>query len=280
MSETHNPPLEQLWRRLLVGDDGAVADLVDPEGTWDDPLFNESRGEAVRGAAVPRIGAWYRERTSGAAGAIQHLRTTADEKRVVVESVLALKDGLVWNQAQQKAEKAPLFELAVAVVGDRSGRSTGAYGSIRVYFGTWAVLDGAPRVRVGPVAPDERANTARAIDALPTVRRYFDYLAVGDPRIIEEFEPDGYFREPANNYACGRDQLGEHFTHILSAGGVGIEFLTATRQDSRLAIELQTITWGTKKMSAPQAGFACYELGPHDKIQGSRVYDSVVPPEL
>jgi len=33
-------------------------------------------------------------------------------------------------------------------------------------------------------------------------------------------------------------------------------------------------------MDVPQAGFAIYEPGPHDKMQGSCVYDSVVPPEV
>jgi hypothetical protein len=116
------------------------------------------------------------------------------------------------------------------------------------------------------------------MDELPIVRRYFECLARGDAEIIELFEPDGYFREPANNFACGRDQLADHFQHILTLGGVGIEFLTATQQDERIGIELQTVVWGTKKMDRPQAGFACYELGPHGKLQGSRVYDSVVPP--
>lgn len=61
---------------------------------------------------------------------------------------------------------------------------------------------------------------------------------------------------------------------------MGIEFLTATRQDARIGLELQTVVWGTKRMAQPQAGFAAYDLGPHGRIQGARVYDSVVPPEL
>ena len=72
--------------------------------------------------------------------------------------------------------------------------------------------------------------------------------------IIDLFKPDGYFREPANNFACGRDQLLGHFKHILELGGVG--------------------------MPEPQAGFAAYELGPNGLLQGSRAYDSVVPPSF
>ncbi len=196
-----------------------------------------------------------------------------------MESVLGMRDGLIWNMAEQKPEKASLFEVGAAVVGDRSPLSPASYASVRVYFGTWSVLDGASRMRVGPVAPDERDAARRTMDALPTVRRYFDCLATGDTRILAEFEPDGYFREPANNFVCGTDQLREHFTQILAGGGVTIEFLTATRQDDRIGVELQTVAWGKKRMAVPQAGFAAYELGPHGKIQGSRVYDSVVPPE-
>src|SRR5262249_22983486 len=178
-----------------------------------------------------------------------------------------------------RSEKAARFQLATAVVGDRAATREGAYRSIRVYFSTWSVLDGASRVRKGPICPDERAATKAAMDAMPTVRNYFDGLAKGDRDIIALSEPDGYFREPANNFACGRDQLVPHFRQVLEMGGVGIEFLTATRQDNRLGLELQTIVWGPKQMEVPQAGFAIYEIGPNGKLAGARVYDSVVPPQ-
>src|SRR5262249_32603175 len=155
----------------------------------------------------------------------------------------------------QRSEKAERFELTTALVGERSSGSPAPYRSIRAYFSTWSVLDGASRLRVGPICPDERAATRAAMDAMPTGRKDFECLAKGNPEIIDLFEPDGYFREPANNFACGRDQLQEHFQHILTLGGVGIEFLTATREEDRIGIELQTVVWGTKKMDQPQAGF-------------------------
>ena len=271
-------PLERFWSLLIEGKLSEVAALIEPGGTWDDPLFDAATEEAVQRTAIPRLATWYQGRASGRS--IQHLRTTADDKRIVVEDVLGLKDGLIWNQAEQRSEKSERFELAVAVVGDRSLNSPKSYRSVRIYFSTWSVLDGASRVRVGPICPEERVATKQAMEGLPAVREYFDCLATGDAAIIDLFEADGYFREPANNFACGRDQLLAHFQHILTLGGVGIEFLTATRQDYRIGIELQTVVWGPKKMACPQAGFACYELGPHGKLQGSRVYDSVVPPEF
>ncbi len=265
-----SPPLERFWTLLLDGSLSELQSLLDPDAAWDDPLHD---ADSARDA-IPRLAAWLQGRT---AGTVQHLRTTADDKRVVVEHVLALRDGVVWSQIQRRSEKAATFELATAVVADRS-TDPDRYGALRIYFGTWSVLDGQPRVRVGPISPDETAETRVAMDAVPTVRRYFDALATGDPAAIDLFEPDGYFREPANNFACGRDQLREHFEHILQLGGVGIEFRTATRQADRLGIEIQTIVWGTKQMDRPQAGFAIYELGPHGLLQGARVYDSVVPP--
>jgi hypothetical protein len=275
MTRTH--PLQQFWT-LLASDPSKAKALLDPRGAWDDPLFDASTGPAAHETAIPRLAAWLAERRTERPPA--HLRTTADDRRVIVEDVLTLKDGLIWNQAEQKSEKAPRFELATAVVGDLAPGGAAPYRSIRLYFSTWAVTGGASRVRKGPICPDERASTKQAMDAMPTIRKYFDGLAVGDAAMIELFEPDGYFREPANNFACGRDQLAAHFVHILKLGGVGIEFLTATREDDRIGIELQTVLWGTKKMPCPQAGLAVYELGPHGKLQGSRVYDSVVPPEL
>lgn len=280
MSQSHVHPLEHFWSLLIDGNPSAVAALLEPgdRATWDDPLFDGASGAEVHRTAIPRLSRWVQDRAAGTP--IQHLRTTADDRRVVIEDVLGLRDGLVWNQAAQRSEKAERFELATALVGDRSASAPGLYRSLRIYFSTWAVLDGASRLRVGPICPDERAATKEAMDALPTVRRYFDALATGDAAIIDLFEPDGYFREPANNFACGRDQLAAHFQHILKLGGVGIEFLTATRQEKRIGLELQTVVWGTKRMAQPQAGFAIYELGPHGKLQGSRVYDSVVPPEF
>jgi hypothetical protein len=271
--------LESFWH-LLQRPPAEAAALIEPEGAWDDPLFNRAEGAAGIAVAFARFRDWYQLRGLQAPTAIHPLRTTADARRVVVETILDMKDGLTWNQAEQKAERAEFFQLAAAVVGDRSARTPGLFTSIRIYFGTWSVLNGAPKVRVGPIAPDEPDEVRAALEGMPIIRRYFECLAAGREEISDLFEPDGHFREPANNYACGTEQLRGHFSHILKLGGVGIEFRTATREGDRLALELQTVKWGSKKMAQPQAGFASYELGAHGKLSGARVYDSVVPPEF
>jgi len=253
--------LEDFWALLGKRELALTTDFA-----WDDPLHG------VGAAGVSKLAQFIDEKKS--ARGIFHLRTTSSETRVAVEHVIALRDGLIWNQAEDRAEKAADFELATAVVGERAGDR---FRAIRVYFGTWAVTNGNPRARLGPIAPDERARTKAAMDAMPIVRKYFDGLAAGDPSIVNLFEPDGYFREPANNFRCGRDQLWPHFQGILKIGGVGIEFLTAIQEGRRIGLELQTVEWGKKNME-PQAGFAVYELGPRGLLQASRVYDSVVPP--
>jgi len=258
--------LASFWSMLLEGT--LVPSLV-PDAAWDDPLNDAGPARSL----APRLAAWLEPRLIP--GDLQHLRTTSGESRVVVEHVLGVRDGLVWNAEKQRGEKAERVELATAVVGQRRGDTFDAF---RVYFGTWAVLDGNPRARLGPVAPDERAATKAAMDAMPIVRKYFDALAAGDAGMVKLFEPDGYFREPANDFVCGHHALAGHFDHILELGGVGIEFLTATREGDRMGLELQTVQWGKKKMDGPQAGFAIYELGEHGLLRGSRVYDSVVPP--
>ncbi len=266
--------IEDFWGRLAAG---TLAELLAPDATWDSPLEGAAAGADVREKAIPVLARWYRETRASEATPARHLRTTAasDGSRVVVEHVLALRDGLVWDQASSKARRAELFELATAVVceGNRA---------VRIYFGTWSVTNGEPRMRKGPICRDEGAATRAAIEAMPVVRDYFAALAKGDPAIAGFFEPDGYFREPANNYACGRDQLQEHFQRILDLGGVGVEFLTATTntERTRIGLELQTVKWGSKTMPVPQAGFASYDLGPHGLLSGARVYDSVVPPVL
>jgi hypothetical protein len=280
MAEPLSDFLERIWHHMQTGRTEDVRRLLDNDGAWDDPLFGAATTANATNACIAALSSWYRGKIDVIPAPIEHLRTTADSQRIVVESVLALNNGLVWNQGSQRAEPAAAFQLAVAVVGDRSVESSERFSALRIYFGTWSVLNGKPRLRVGPIAPDERREVMRTFDRMPAIRRYFDCLERGDAAIRDHFEPDGYFREPANNFACGTSQLSEHFSHILRLGGVGIEFRTATREGDRLAVELQTVRWGTKKMTQPQAGFACYELGPHGRIQGARVYDSVVPPEL
>ncbi|HUB05937.1 MAG TPA: hypothetical protein VMB50_03005 [Myxococcales bacterium] len=268
--------VEAFWRILAEGELGALSSLLAPDPAWDDPLFEGARGSAVAATALPRFAAWVQERR--AEGAIEHVRTTADSHRLAVESLIPVKHALGWNQALQRSERVARGLLPVAVVADLAG--TSAIAALRIYFSTWVVLDGACRLRAGPLCPGERSSTEHALSAFPVVRRYFDCLARGDAAIAGTFEPDGYFREPANNFASGPQQLGEHFQHILKLGGVGLEFLTGIVQDRRVALELQTVVWGPKRMPVPQAGFASYDIGPHGKVHGARVYDSVVPPEL
>lgn len=267
--------IDSFWSLLLAGDSASVASMLDGDPSWDDPVFDGARGADVAKVAIPRFAEWLAARS---ARKVQPYCRTAGGTRVIVEDVLRLKNGVIWNQAASREEKAPEYDLAVAVVAERSKTTPERIASFRVYFSTWAALEGKSRLRVGPICPDERADAARAMAAMPTVKTYFERLAVGDPKIAELFEPDGYFREPANNFACGATQLAEHFSRILDLGGVGIEFLTATREGDRIGLELQTVKWGTKSMAEPQAGLALYELGPYGLLRASRVYDSVVPP--
>jgi hypothetical protein len=141
MNHTAGHSLEQFWSLLLEGEGGGAAALIEEGGKWDDPLFDAAAGDAVRAVAIPRLAAWARGKAQRGAESVQHLRTTADEKRVVVEGVLGLRDGVVWNQAEQRSEQAERFELATALVGDRSTTDPGRYRSIRIYFSTWAALN-------------------------------------------------------------------------------------------------------------------------------------------
>jgi hypothetical protein len=146
--------LESFWSLLAAGRIGEIA----ARGCkWDDPIFDASGAE--------RLVEWFRSRSSG--GPAAHLRTIADERRTVVEHVLPMKNGLVWNQSTPRAEKAETYDLAAAVVADGQA----PYGAIRVYFGTWSVLDGEPKMRVGPIAPDERARKLAASASSSSRRR-------------------------------------------------------------------------------------------------------------
>lgn len=268
--------LDRFFPMILEGDVAGASALVPADATIDDPMFD--RGPAS--TSVARLADWLRARRAPGGAPVRPLRSFANGQRAVIECALPLADGLAWNQALAREEPAPRFDLCVAVVGDRAPSGPTPFSALRVYFGTWSVTGGKTRMRVGPVAPDEREATRNVIASMPIVDRYLDCLARGDAAIADCFEPDGYFREPAGNYACGGAQLADHFQHILQLGGVGVEFLTAIREKDTVGFELQTVKWGKKEMPVPQAGFASYDLGENGLLRGGRVYDSVVPPEM
>jgi len=94
--------------------------------------------------------------------------------------------------------------------------------------------------------------------------------------IVNTFESDGYFREPAGgDYIYeGLDRLRDFMSQILSAGGITLEHCTVTDDGTACAIEFNAVAFGPRPLVS-QAGVAVYERGATGRLWGARVYDDV-----
>ena len=195
---------------------------------------------------------WLVER----AARVEPLRTTRNHERTVFESLLHLR-----LPEQEVA-------LPVAVVADQAPR--GHVGAIRVYHSLWP-LYGAHRVRPPLLSRDA------ALTVADVIAEYQRALKAGDVEaIVNAFEPDGYFREPAGGgyFFQGREKLHEFMAHLLASGGIGLEHCTATDDGVACAIEFNAVRFGPHDLE-PQAGVAVYERGRTGRLHGARVYDDV-----
>jgi len=245
-------PTETYLPALIAG---RVAELVagfEGQPLLDDPLAGHVAGavDFQRFAAERR--AWLDERSAR----LQPLRTTRNAQRTVSENLLHLH------------LPSGLISLPVAVVGEHGHDNW--LTAIRVYHSLWSLF-GEHRVRPALLKPDPERHLSGA------VADYQRALAMGDvDAIVNTFETDGYFREPAGGEYIyeGRERLREFMTEILSAGGITLEHCTVTDDGIACALEFNAVAFG-KHPLVPQAGVAVYERGASGRLYGARVYDDV-----
>jgi len=196
--------------------------------------------------------AWLEQRMAR----VEPLRTTRNDQRTVSENLLHL----------HLPEK--FISLPVAVVGEHG--DAGWLKAVRVYHSLWPLF-GEHRVRPAILKADPERHLSGA------VADYQRALAVGDvDAIVNTFESDGYFREPAGGEYVfqGPDRLREFMSQILSAGGITLEHCTVTDDGIACAIEFNAVAFGQQPL-VPQAGVAVYERGATGRLYGARVYDDV-----
>ena len=245
-------PTETYLASLIAGNVAALAAGFAGEPVVDDPLAGHVAGGAdfERFAAERR--AWLEERGAR----FEPLRSTRNDQRTVSENLLHLR------------LPSGFISLPVAVVGERGDR--GRLKAIRVYHSLWPLL-GEHRVRPALLKPDPGQHVAGI------VVDYQRALATGDvDAIVNTFESDGYFREPAGGEYVyqGLERLREFMSQILSAGGITLEHCTVTDDGIACALEFNAVAFG-KHPLAPQAGVAVYERGATGRLHGARVYDDV-----
>jgi hypothetical protein len=251
MTQTHDRTEGYLWR-LMDGNLPALLASFEGEPLLDDPLVGHVAG-------TPAFKFFVRERRKWLAAHSARLgvvRTTRSGSRAVFEGLLhlQLQDGPV--------------ELPVAVVGDQA--ATGRLHALRVYHSLWALF-GQHRVRPPLLTVDH------SLKLTGVIADYQHALAIGDvDAIVNTFEPDGYFREPAGGEHIfkGLERVREIMAQILAPGGITLEHCTVTDDGVACAIEFNAVKFGDQPLE-PQAGVAVYERGAGGKLWGARVYDDV-----
>ncbi len=240
---------------LLAGDTAALLAGFAAAPLIADPLAGQISGATNLERFVWERHAWLAER----AATLEHVCTTATAARTVVEARLHL------------TTPAGPTELPIAVVGDAA--DDGRVSALRVYHSQWP-LYGRHAVRPPLLAPDLGAAHQHAGDSVAAYQRA---LAAGDlEAIVNTFEPNGYFREPAGGpwIYRGHARLREFMAHLLASGGIGLEHCTVTDDGRACAIEFNAVRFGPHPLT-PQAGVAVYERGPSGKLRAARIYDDV-----
>jgi hypothetical protein len=235
MKQSRKTQAETYLDRLLAGDTAAVRAVFQGPPTIDDPPGGRVRLPAGLEKFVSERHTWLFERGAR----LSPLRTTTDLQRTIFEAVIDLR--LVDRTT----------ELPVAVVSDNL--ADGRVRAIRVYHSLWPIF-GSHRVRQPLLKADPKVHIT------DVVAEYQHALATGDAAaIVNTFEQDGYFREPAGNEHVyqGHTSLMEFMTRLLGTGGIGLEHCTATDDGVACVIEFNAVRFG-KVPIVPQAGAAVY----------------------
>ena len=164
------------------------------------------------------------------------------------------------------------MQLPVAIVADL--RADGRIEELRIYFSNWA-LGGRHANRPPLLQPDPELRES------DVVGEYQRALAAGDlETIVEQFETDGYAREPAGGAHIhrGRDGLRAFYElQFSNGGGVALEHCAVIDDGRSCALEYNVVRWGDTEL-LPEAGLAVYERGAGGKLAAARMYDDAEPP--
>jgi limonene-1,2-epoxide hydrolase len=256
-------PVRHYLSALNSGDYGALSTAWPGEVVVYDPRAGEIRGHKQLRQFVRRSQSWLAERHART----ETMSVTTAAGRAVVELVAYLAiDGrdVAWP---------------VAVVAESHDRSV----VFRTY-GSLLPVDGSRQVRppiLTPARPPEPAVRPPAPVANgDVVGRYLAAVEAGDVEAaVQEFEADGYFREPTGQAAIhrGAAELRSFFAARFSEGGIGLQRCAETDDGVRCAMECNYIRWGARDVP-PQPGLTVYERAKDGLLAAARAYDDIEPP--
>lgn len=236
---------------------GDLAALVGREGLVADPRFGIISGEPSLKEFSHTFQNWLKNYSPR----VQHLRTTATEKRVCSEDILFVDLG---------HEK---WELAVGTV--VANQESGKGVRVHVYYTNW------PFKHAHSLRPALFDKPEPGPKHTGVIQRYFESLITGDlEKLATCFEADIYFREPSGPPYThwGTHAVIEYFKGLFSNGAPMLREDTVT-DDGRCAImEFTVFGWNGKVWEDPathHAGLACYQRSADGLMQCIRIYDDV-----
>jgi ketosteroid isomerase-like protein len=232
--------------------------LVGSEGLVADPRFGICSGEPKLKEFTTSFQGWLKAFSPK----VQHLRTTATEKRVCSEDILSV------NLGHEK------WELAVGAVVCNQESGSGA--KVHVYYTNWPFNNHSHSLRPALFDKPEPGMKHTGV-----IQRYFESLTTGDLEKLRTcFEADIYFREPSGPPYThwGTNAVIEYFKGLFSSGAPMLREDTVT-DDGRCAImEFTVFGWNGKVWEDPaahHAGLACYERSRDELMRAIRIYDDV-----
>lgn len=246
--------IEAYMPALVAGDRATLLATFAGELNVNEPIMGAIHGPE----AFERYAAQRQTRFQQMHARVETIRFTKTAQRGVAETlVYFVVDG---NEV----------EVPTAVVGDYVEGAGGKVSAIRVYHSMWPLLH-AHQVRPAILTRDPAAHET------DIVAEYQHALDSGNiDAIVNTFEPDGYFREPAGGpwIYQGHEKLRAFMTELLTHGGIILEHCTVTDDGVACALEFNAVKFGTQPL-VPQAGVAVYERGPSGKLHAARIYDDV-----
>lgn len=245
-------PVESYLPALVSGDTATADNLFAGDPNVNEPLIGSVTGVQAFATYLAERHTWFSDRSAR----LEPIRTTHTAQRAVAEWLVHLQlDG-------------QSVELPIAVVGDNA--PNGKVSVLRLYHSLWPLL-AAHQVRPAILQRDPAAHET------DIVAEYQHALDSGNiDAIVNTFEPEGYFREPAGGpwIYRGHDKLRAFMTELLTHGGIGLEHCTVTDDGVACALEFNAVKFGTQPL-IPQAGVAVYERGASGKLRAARIYDDV-----
>ena len=248
---------ESYLATVVNGDSKKLIELLGEDGLVEDPRF-----PGIKGAeAIQQFVSDFGEFVNPMSPRVEHLRTSATEKRVLCEDILHL-------QFQGESLELP---VATVVANDE----TGGFTRVHVYYTNWPFNKKHSKRRN---LYKERLKDQAEFEG--AILNYVQCLLSGDlEKIRDSFEADIYFREASGPpyVHWGRNAVVDYFRGLFSRGAPMLRDDTVSDDGRTVFMEFTPYGWAGQEWDEKEweAGLAAYERSRDGLICAIRIYDDV-----